>query len=416
MKLFGPVLASASLLLSASTSQAQCPGPDNLDGPCWNLVSLNVPQFPAFVMNAAGICWTDCSPDPKQPVRVQWPAPAPTAVCSEFLSPITVFDAGGLPILVGDALMNYTRTWGETDPAGIDHQVWRFAVRVDLSPIAGGAASFCPVPSCIPPLGPHPTAYFYGYVDYALDCAAGSWEQVIVLYHNCDDFIHDPALSNRPGVFHPVTSYAVIGPDTAVNPFVPVPVPPPGGPVVAEAVRNLPNPFGVALCTAEEKAVSGNLLPLFQGCFCPLGFAPGMQSANLFDGFGTCLDSTGAPSSWKALLINFPTIPWPFMLSSSLGSWTTASSYPGQENAFVNEGLFRYYDSCSSRDSVEIFYGGATTEGWLVIPTPVDSLTQNFVDLVDNRSIVVGTPVLPPFVGSVNPVDPTDHLIYVNTP
>ena len=36
-------------------------------------------------------------------------------------------------------------------------------------------------------------------------------EAALVLFHNCDRFIHRPGLSSRPGAFHPGMSFALVG-------------------------------------------------------------------------------------------------------------------------------------------------------------------------------------------------------------
>ena len=91
-------------------------------------------------------------------------------------------------------------------------QVWRFVVKADLS--LGGTGGGCSRPSCLPS---HPTAFYYGYLDYAFDCATGQFDTVLVLFHNCDEFIHNPVFSSVPGVFNPGRTYAIVAPDTPAN-------------------------------------------------------------------------------------------------------------------------------------------------------------------------------------------------------
>ena len=105
---------------------------------------------------------------------MSWSPPAPTS-CGEFIAQLTVDDTSGIPLLSGTLILDYTRTWTEVDPSGASRRVWRFAVKADLSPTPGLPASACVVPDCIPPLGPHPTAFYYGYVDYALNCQTGQF-------------------------------------------------------------------------------------------------------------------------------------------------------------------------------------------------------------------------------------------------
>ncbi len=414
--------AFTALVAVASTAHAQCVRPDNLNGPCWQPVNLNIPQFPDITNPGLGICWTLCIPT-TNPVNVIQTTPVPTAVCGQFTSSVSVVNATtGVTDLFGSVILDYTRTWEEMDTSGRQYQVWRFAAKVDFSNTVG-AVPRCPVPTCLPPFGPHPTAFFYGYVDYSIECTIGLTESSLVLFHNCDAFIHQPpALSSRPGAFHPATTYAVVSPNTSTNPFTPTSpalLPTfPSGPLMVEAVRNVNNPAGLPFCVAEEPLLDGDLMPLVFGCPCGASLLP-QVSANLFKGSGVCIGPiSGGGSSFEALF--FAILPWLFYDTTSIGSWTTDFNYPGQENAFVGEGLFQYHDSCQEllpppvfTDFAEIFYGGQTTGGRVVLPNPLfPPLTQNFVDLADNYSTPIGGP--PPPLPIYGAVEPTDHLIYVN--
>lgn len=397
------VLAVSTLSLTvvlAPPVAAQCPGGDNLDGPCCQVAQLNIPPMPNFSLPALGICWDDCAPTTNGS-QVNWSAPVQT-MCGQFLSAVEIADPlVGVPVLVGDATLDYTRTWEEFDTVSLERrQVWRFAVKVNLF---GGAPGFtpCPRPPCVDLFQ---MAFFYGYVDWALDCNTGLWSNATMLFHNCDLFIHN-TLSAQPGFSHPTTTYGVVAPHTTANPFVPsITFPAPSGALVAEAVRkkNLP---GTVLCTTEERVVGGSLIPLAYGCLCG-GSTAFQQSANFLSGASFCgsaFDSLFIPST-------FPTVPWIHMVSTSIGSWSTTATYPGPESVFANEGLFRYADGCTGDLSIEIYYGATTTDG---VPVVTPGLTQNFVDIVDNYSQPVsGTPSLP-LVGVIHP---TDHLIYVNVP
>lgn len=412
-RLLSGLLALAAV--AAGPANAQCFGPDNLTGPCCQPVAANLPQFPGFDLPGLGICWSNCLPAQQPCIRVSFSAPAPTA-CGQYTSSVTIFDCNGVPLMFGSAVLDYTRTWDESPvPGVVPNQVWRFATKVDLGlgPVFNPS---CVVPTCLPT---HPTAFFYGYVDYSLDCINGTFDSAVVLFHGCDELIHRPGLSDRPGVFHPTRSYGLVAPHTSANPFVPGALIPPGGPLIAEAMRTVLPPIGgAALCQTEELISQGQMFPIISGCLCPLSFNSTQQSAVRLDGIGSCPDPAGLVSSFNTL--NFwPIVPWFEMIVTSIGSWTTGASYPGPESAWVNEGLFRYHDSCQSvagvtGDTLDVFYGATTAKGFPVVPTsPVFPPSENFTDLASNLAHPVGTPVPLPIIGSVRK---TDHLIYVNVP
>lgn len=383
--------------------------PDNLDGACWEPKDLDIPILPSIELPALGICWTDCNTTTNN-TQVFFSPPVPN-FCGQYLVQVTVTNPAGTTIFMdGLGILDYTRTWEETDAAGDSHQVWRFTFKIDaraFPPVAG-----CPAAPC---LNVWDTAFYYGHVDYARDCTTGEWQSSLSMFHNCDLFIHQQSISDRPGTYHPNEMYAVVAPHTTANPFVPADIIPPSGPLTAEAVRNVSMPF----CTAEERIDSGALAYLAGACFCPLAPTPLTQSASFLTGDGTCPDTSSSPSSFDSLFFSgsWPVIPWIHMVGTSLGSWTTPATYPGNERLWANEGLFAYHDSCvgvtgDPADFAEIFYGVTTRGGWDVIPFDSD-LTQTFLDLADNYSLNLADPPTFPIVGSIRP---TDHLIYVNVP
>ena len=412
------VLGIAAAGLLATPAAAQCFGPNNLSGPCWQQVDLNVPTFPQAGLEGLAICWDSCQPSQQSCVRIDWTPPL-QGPCGQFKSTISVIDcATGALLLTGGAVLDLTRTWEEVTPPtpvgpGEPYQVWRFTAKVDFSGTAILPAA-CPVPSC---LSVHPTAFYYGYVDYAQNCITGAFENATVLHHQCDHFIHQPGISDRPGVFHPGTSFSLVAPSTAANPFIPMILPPPGGPLVAEAVRNVPAPAIIG-CITEEPLQVGNLQPFVTGCACPFTGTSPQHSANHFDGVGVCVDPLGLGSNWIALNF-FPMAPWVELVKTSIGCWSTdTGGYPGKECAWVDEGLLRYHDSCAATggtvsDTFEIFYGATTTEGWKVVPPVGGTATQNFLDVANNFQVGIGLPIAFPVLGSIRP---TEHLIYVNFP
>lgn len=397
---------------AASTASAQCLGPDDLDvGPCCAQTIPTLPAFPSAQIPALGICWDTCTVVGQQDLRVQWTPPT-QPFCGEYVTQLTVDDpATGTPVLTGTLTLDYTRTWIESTTAGVATQVWRFVAKADLSAIPGVPPPACVVPSCIQPIGPHRTAFYYGYVDYSSCSAAGPWENVLVLYHACDKFVHTAGFSDRPGVFHPTGAYAIVAPHSTLQPFVPANNFAPGGPLVAEATRNVDTSTSPSLCVIEDRVVSGDIQPLGWGCFCPFSSVPKHQTARVFKGQTVCVNAAGIPGSWTSLNILFPTLPWYHMVTTSIGCWGNPGVYPGDECAWVDEGLFITRDACTG-DFIEIKYGGTTAKGFTVVPT-WSNVTQTFTDLADNYSAPLSGPHPLPIYGSVRP---TDHLIYVNVP
>ncbi|MHC5210446.1 MAG: hypothetical protein ACYTG2_07005 [Planctomycetota bacterium] len=399
------VLVVGLVAATAPTTSAQCFGPDQLDiGPCCAPVLPNLPPFPPVNIGGLGICWDDCLDIAQEDLRITWSPPAQIS-CDEYISQLTVEDAAGIPLLSGTMFLEYTRTWDEFDTTGSQVQVWRFVVKADISPVTGGVFNPCVMPTCMPPVGPHPTAYYYGYMDYMGCAAAGPWENALVLKHMCDAFVHQPIFSDRPGVFHPTSSYAIVAPHSTLQPFVPGNNPAPGGPLISEATRSkAPTPIGQ--CLVEDRVMFGDLTPLGAGCLCPLMSFPNQMTVREFSGVTAC------GGAWVSLNILWPSpLPWYHLVTTSIGRWTNPAVYPGEEFAWVDEGLFIHQDACTG-DFVELKYGGTTAKGWpAVLHNGIT--TQNFTDLADNYSAPVSGPHPLPLYGSVMP---TEHLIYVNVP
>ena len=415
------LLAAAAAATLSALPTAQCIGPDNLsNGQCWQQVDLTVPQWNDISLPGLGVCYDQCNPTQQTclgDVALSTPA---QQVCGMYTTDIKVADCSGNALLGGQGLLDYTRTWREATPNGQTFQVWRFTLKADLSISSPNAINVCPVPSC---LVAHPTAFFYGYVDYALDCSnpgGGLFENAVVMYHACDEFIHRPGLSDRPGAFHPGRSFAIVAPHTTANPFDPTAlVPAPGGPTTAEAVRSTPALTGTALCITEEPIVQGQQLPLVSGCLCPLSVASQQQTAVRMNGIGACGAAGAAGSAYQTLNF-FPNLPWFDMVSTSLGRWTTMASYPGAERVWVNEGLFLYDDSCLNAQGIpgtylDMNYGSTTGSGYMPFPTENNQagITDRFTDLASNASYDLTQPITLPILGTMRK---STHLIYTNTP
>jgi hypothetical protein len=402
------VLAAAGAAPTISAQAPLCVGDDGLTGPCCAATVLTLPAFPGLTMDGIAPTWTSCfAPTPVQ-AQVRLTPPAPTARCGEFTVQLEVVDlATASPVMAGTLVLDYTRTFGESNDADAapEYQVWRFAAKVDLA----GLAPFSATPPCV---GPSPAAFYYGYVDYAQKCGA-AWESALVLFHNCDRFMHAPGLSAVPGVFHPGQSFAVVAPSTAANPFLVQPLLPIGGVAQDEGLRTLP--LAGAPCTTEERLVNGNLLPLARGCGCSVMGGPRQVSVARFMGTGSCPDLAGNPGRFEALNVGPAGLPWVRMVTTSLGGWTTLNAYPGPERASVNEGFFFHHDTCANggagQSFIELSYGATTSGGYDLVVPPAAAQPTGMVDMASNYALPVGAPPIGPFLGRV--LD-TRHLIYTN--
>ena len=395
---------AASLLALAPQAEAQCFSPDGLSSSaCCSPVTPNLPAFPNASLPGKGICWTDCTVAGEECTKIGISAPVLNPImCTQYSSTVDVFNCTtGAQLLKGNMTMDYTRTWSEqVGTSSIPLQIWRFAVKVDMVSPAGAPAG-CPTPICAQV--PGASAFYYGYVDYSLDCVTG------LFYHGCDEFTHRPGFSGVPGTFHPNSTYAIVAPDTTTNPFVVTNAPPSAGIVVNEAMRRV-TPNAAGICQAEEHIQQGTFQPLVSGCLCPLGIAPPQQTGVKVNGSGMCGGGFGSLNFW-------PTAPWYDLVVTSIGRWSNGTSYPGPEHASVAEGIFGYNDVCPttgvSAVTYDIFYGGFTQFGSSVIPTsPIfPPLSQRFLDVASNYSLPAGLPIAFPLFGTVGP---TDHLIYLN--
>lgn len=404
----GAIALAVMLVLGLATpTPAQCFGPDNLGlGPCCGTADLSLPLFPPQTTGGLAVCWGQCTVIGQEELTVSWSPPSVVS-CGEFISQLTVVDAAGNPVLSGLMRLSYTRTWDEDDAFGVLRQVWRFVVKVDIEPVAGGTPNPCIEPNCLDPVGPHPSAYYYGYLDYT-SCDLASWQSALVLYHGCDRFVHTPGFSDRPGVFHPSSAFAIVAPHSATQPFVPMDLPAPSGALSAEATRTVDPTAPPLVCTVEDRVVDGSLDALARGCLCIPSTNPKHQTVREFTGETFCTNALGDPGTWLSLNI-FPTLPWFHVVSTSLGAWTSDLEYPGTEQVWVDEGLFVRQDACAG-DFVELKYGATTAEGWLVNPSsPLNY--RAFTDMADNWSAPLSGPFTLPIFGSVQQ---TDQLIYVN--
>ncbi len=402
-RLFGPIVLIAALALIAAPADAQlCFGPDNLTGPCCVNTSIALPPLPNFSFQVANTCWTACGPATISH-RLDVSAPTPLG-CGTFASSVGVFDTAGGLILSGGLSLDYSRTWEEVNFDGQSLQVWRFLVKTDVRAGPAFDPSLCQSAKCLVPAGS--TAFYYGHVDYALNCVTNTFESSITLFHGCDIFIHNPVASSNPGPWHGATSYAIVGPDTSANPFVPSLIPPFAAPAVGGATRRI-GPG--ASCFTEEVMNLGSLGLIGQACACPFNLAGPFQYSALQFGFnGTC----NPPANITAIGTPLP-MPWISMIAIGLGTWTgtgAGTPFPGPEQVWANESFEFYSGNCFPPPSIDVDYGVMTRGGFNVLPNVNRPwLTARMLDIASNYSATSG--ITPPFVGTVSP---TKHIIQMS--
>lgn len=390
----------------ADDAAAQCLVPDGLNGPCCAPTTANLPAFPAYQMPGLGICYQQCAPAATPCVFLDFGVPTQGA-CGQYKADLKVIDCAlGSTQLFGSVVLDYTRTWEEAGPTG-PLQVWRFAAKVDMARNASAASNACIVPSS---LAAFSNVFYYGYVDYAFDCINGTWQMAAALMHQCDWFIHgNPVFSSTPGVQHPGRSYVLVGPNTAANPFVPVLGVAPFGGLVGDGTRTVDT--GTALCENREP-LQGGLSPLAQGCACAPALQPPQITARRLNTQGQC----GTTVASLDLLSSG--LPWLHLMTTGIGTWTTAANYPGPERLWLDEGPVLYTEGCPNAAGVistyaNVMYGATTSGGYPAFPffgvPPVNSMT----DLASNYSWELGTPLTLPIYGNVLA---TRHVIALSLP
>ncbi len=404
------LFASLALFIGANTASAQlCSGPDGLTGPCCSIATLNMPILPPINLPSVTTCWAQCNPFPSTAVTASWSPPA-FLQCGVFGSQLTILDSTSTPVLSGFMRLDYSRTWSETNFDGDSLQVWRFLAKVEISAVTG-APPGCPVPQC---LSIYPDAFFFGHLDYALNCSTGNFEPAFSLFHSCDVLVHNALLSSDPGPAHPSVSFAIVGPDVPANPFVPGISPPFSGAATGGAIRNV-GPVGSATCLAEEPIAAGgaNLITLGSGCICPLSAFPPQYTAQIYTGTGTC-PGGGSPGSDFDSILTPPPLLWVHSITASLGRWNgtgPGTPYPGPEGLWTKEGFFFHGDTCALDLRVEFHCGVMNAGGFPVVP---DSLrpwqTQNSVDMASNYSQLAPFPG--PWVGFQIPTRHVTHSNY----
>jgi len=345
LKLFAPLLGVFAL---ATTSPAQCPTPDFLDGgPCCTATQPLFPVILGFGQRSFDICWKDCDVELVNDCYVRWSlAGTPANPCKTFTMKVRMYGGGALKWR-GKMRMQYSRTWVESDATGALKQVWRYLANGDMRPTAAAGGPPCPVPPCAPAFA---RVKFTGYVDMAQDCATGNREYAWMLTHACDQIDHSPGFA-RGGAFHPDRSYTFVGPSAgfAVSPFTPIEM----GSNIAEGVRRMPAVAGAPLTCEFEEPADFFIDPFQTFCLCgPVGALPQWMIGD-FGLFGTCGTTVTTPGG--------PFLPG--YLSMGIGSWTDPTVYPGVEELRWNVGGHDYDDPCTGITTQEVFYGVTTFGG-----------------------------------------------------
>jgi hypothetical protein len=182
-----------------------------------------------------------------------------------------------------------------------------------------------------------------GHIDYICDpTVAGNWRFRLNLNHMLGCMTHAP-WSARPlpsTAGHPNRSYHLVAPSN----FFFTPVPPPLGPIVAEAVRSTAvslSPFNWQ-CRGEGHVFQGAINPVTPPiCQCTLTGGPGTYVHASLNGLVQC-GGLGIPFNSHPLSIIG--LPGGFMMQM-LGYWGVPGTPPTQE-LVICFGVLDYQEAC----------------------------------------------------------------------
>lgn len=383
-------LVLAFLALAAQQpADAQCPVPDQLDGPCCAIVQPLYPQVPDFGQGSLAICYRDCGVEQVTQVKARFDLTATTSngPCDAFTKRIVLRNGANAPIWRGRLRFNYSRSWVEADSSGLSIQVWRYLVNGDMRPTANLGPAPCPRPPCAAPN--NNLVRFTGYVDYARTCGTTMRAYAWMLTHACDALDHLPGFP-RAGAFHPDRSYTFVGPAAGfvVSPLVGIEA----GITTQQAVRRSARIPGTVVCETREPLLQADIQPQFQTCFC--GTPTPQHTISLLRVLGTCgtnVQATGGP-----LLPGF--------VSMGIGTWTSPLVFPGVEELRWNTGNYDYLEGCTGNFTNELFFGVTTLGGF-----PANEIDPSVPG-------GVGLPLLPTFVDQGNSVAGSASLTTANVP
>jgi len=349
------VLAAAGTLfvVSPSPARAQCPLADGLDGgACWTVATPTLPVFPVLTTDARGLCWLDCVLEADRtetlelgrPRAASDPARAPVPLKSVYVSRYTLKNGSGDTTWSGVMRMIYSRTWYESS-ATANYQVWRFLVNGDLRATAAAGAAPCPVPPCAASFSGK--VHFTGYVDYARDCATGTFSTAGAIGHGLD-FVDHFGSGNRGGTFHADRDYDFVWPAAGFTPetnefFSNT------GNVVSGALRPVDWTVLPASSAIElyETTNAGGSTTHFGDRICPS------------DAFGEAATykigiTAVSPDCGIQVVSSFGANT---LFCRAVGSWSDATRFPGTQSILLVRGFLRMTDPCRPRDREEFFRG-----------------------------------------------------------
>lgn len=336
VKRLGVMAALTLLALFAAplTADAQCIGADGMDfnGNCCDISEPILPDFPGIEDRTKYICWRDCRVAKTRDLCVEIGAPTPHFIAPGIIAGCGVFDvpvktktcgAAAREVFSGTVIGTYARTWFEDadfdgDP---ETQVWRILLNGDLEASDFLLAQFGNNP-CIPQAWRDydGLVYWYGYIDYRLNCQTNEWQVEWALDHECDKYHHnsDSERPAPPGGYSPDRSFTFVGPAS----FVPtLAIPFSSGPMVQENTRTIAftGPQNPARCFIDDPIREGFVDPFQETCvcvdgepqyalqefggttICGTGFGPGQGKDFVQKKLGFFVDAAGNPT--KALLL-----------------------------------------------------------------------------------------------------------------
>ena len=377
-----------ALPLSAPRAAAQC-APDGLNGGlCCALTFATLPQIPALTTDARFLCFDACQPSLNNLYCANIGVPIPmqsggAVLCGAYFIRIRLKTCGTANFVWNGAVQAfYSRNWQESSMAGsVNLTVWRFVVNGDFLPTPLLPNTPCDRPGC---LSQYTRVYFSGYIDYAFDCLSGGWQVAFALSHECDG-IHHVAGTARPAPasgFHPTRSFSIVAPGST---FVVASAGPAqsNGPINQQAIRwNNWGPAPVA-CSFEEPAL-GTFVAQNPLCFCTSTGASQYVPTNVTAN-SSCMSSV-SPS------------PIGVFLQKRIGSWTSATQFPGLEFALFDVGYLATVKGCTGTFSQEWYEGGETLGGYAGYDFTGVALDPQFEDLgssnnsFTNSAVRIGAP------------------------
>jgi len=361
---------AATSVLAAPSARAQC-GPDNLDGTaCCAPATVALPAFPPMQIDSRWLCFTNCNLTQNYGDCAVLGTPFPTAsggqiLCSVYDIRFRLKTCGTTSFLWNGSLKAYySRTWTENVVVGGPIlQVWRFIVNGDLLPTTLVPNVPCRRPVC---LNNFTRLYVSGHIDYAFDCASGSWQVAFALSHECDSVHHRPGTA-RPAPatgLHPRTTFSIVGPGST---FVPaIQGPHSDGPINQGSIRwNRWQP-APQTCMVRERA-NGAFLASNQFCTCIATGAP--QYVNT---------TVNVQGSCGSLVMPDPNSPF---RQKRIGGWTSATQFPGQEFVLFDFGGLVFVNGCTATASTEWWEGSETIGGFTAVDINGLPLDPEFEDI-----------------------------------